>query len=92
LGSVGVVKIFYLSSNSSYNAPYVSRDIATVSEMGPTIVVRSAKAQGSKAKPDRSGQSRLEQPEQGTKRLKGWPAASKVSAPSRGPGILKLRI
>jgi hypothetical protein len=71
---------------------YALRDTATVSKMGPMIIMGSAKAQGSKAKPDRSGQSRPEQPERGTKRHKGWPVASAPGDPSRGPSILKLRI
>jgi hypothetical protein len=40
-----------MSSDSSNNAPYTSWDMATVSKMGPTIVVGSTKAQGLKAKP-----------------------------------------
>jgi hypothetical protein len=38
------------------------------------------------------GQSRLEQPERGTKRHRGWPASGISSAPSRGPDILRLCI
>jgi hypothetical protein len=72
--------------------PYTLRDMATVSEIGPTIVVGFAKAQGSKAKPIESGQSCPEQPERGTKQHKGQPAIGTPSAPSRGPAILKLRI
>jgi hypothetical protein len=53
--------------------PYTSRDMVTISKTGPTIAMGSANAQGSKAKPVESGQSRLEQPERGTKRHKGWP-------------------
>jgi hypothetical protein len=37
--------------------------MATVSEMDLAIAVGSTKAQGLKAKPTESGQSRLEQPE-----------------------------
>jgi hypothetical protein len=37
--------------DSSYDVPYTSWDTATVSEMGPKIVMGSSKAQGSKAKP-----------------------------------------
>jgi hypothetical protein len=71
---------------------YTSWDMATISKTGPTIVVGSAKALGSKAKPTESGQSHPEQPERGTKQHKGWPAIGAPGAPSRGPGILKLHI
>jgi hypothetical protein len=81
-----------VSSDSSYDAPSTSRDTATVSKMGPTIAMGSAKAQGSKVKPTESGQSRPEQPEQGTKRHNGWPVAGTSCAPLRGSNILKLRI
>jgi hypothetical protein len=37
--------------DSLYNTPSTSWDMATVSKMGPTIVMGSAKAQGLKAKP-----------------------------------------
>jgi hypothetical protein len=37
--------------DSSYDAPSTSWDMTTVSKMGPTTTVRSAKAQGLKAKP-----------------------------------------
>jgi hypothetical protein len=40
-----------MSSDSSFHVPFTLWDTTTVSEMGPTIVVGSAKAQGSKAKP-----------------------------------------
>jgi hypothetical protein len=72
--------------------PYASCDTATISEMSPTIVVGSAKAQDSKAKPTELGQSRPEQPEQGMKRHKGWLVGGAHGAPSRGPDILKLHI
>jgi hypothetical protein len=72
--------------------PYTSWDTTTISKMGPTIVAGSAKAQGLKAKPTESSQSRPEQPERGTKRHKGWPVVGASSALSRGPNILKLRI
>jgi hypothetical protein len=39
-----------------------------------------------------SGQSRVEEIEQGTKRHKGWPASDAFRAPPKGPGILKLHI
>jgi hypothetical protein len=60
--------------------------------MGLMIAMGSAKAQGSESKPDRPGESYLEQPERGTKRHKGWPAAGVPVAPSRGPITLKLGI
>jgi hypothetical protein len=66
--------------------------MATVSKMGPTIAVGSAKAQGSKAKATESGQSRPEQPERGMKQHKGWLPPGTSQAPSRGPDTLKLRI
>jgi hypothetical protein len=66
--------------------------MVTISKMGPTIAMGSANAQGSKAKPAESGQSRPEQPERGTKRHKGWPIDGASGAPSWGPGILKLHI
>jgi hypothetical protein len=72
--------------------PFTSWDIAIISKMGLMIVMGSTKAQGSKAKPTESGQSRPEQLERGTKRHKGCPAVGAPGAPSRGPGILKLRI
>jgi hypothetical protein len=60
--------------------------------MGPTMAVGSAKAQGSKAKPAESGQSRPEQSERGMEQHKGWPTVGTSGAPSRGPDILKLHI
>jgi hypothetical protein len=54
------------------------------------IVMGSAKAQGSKAKSDDSGQSHPEQPERGTNRHKGLLVVGALGAPSRGPDILKL--
>jgi hypothetical protein len=60
--------------------------------MGPTIVVGSTKAQGSKAKPVELGQSRLKQLERGTKRDNGLPVVGTPDAPLRGPNILKLCI
>jgi hypothetical protein len=66
--------------------------MATISKIGPTIAVGSAKAQGSKAKPTESGESRPEQPERGTKQHKGWPAIGASGAPSRGPSILKVHV
>jgi hypothetical protein len=41
----------FMSSDSSYDAPYTLWDTATVSEMGLTIVVGFVKAHDSKAKP-----------------------------------------
>jgi hypothetical protein len=76
----------------SSDVPYTLWDTTTLSKTAPTIIVGSAKAQGSKAKPAESGQSRPEKPEQGTKRHKGWPAVGAPGAPSRGPDILKLRV
>jgi hypothetical protein len=53
LGSAGTVKRHYendfMRHPTSYDAPYVSYYMATVSEMGPMIVLGSVKAQGSKA-------------------------------------------
>jgi hypothetical protein len=66
--------------------------MATVSKMGFMIVMGSTKAQGSKAKPAKSGQSRPEQPERETKQHKWWLAAGTSDASSRGPDILKLCI
>jgi hypothetical protein len=40
-----------MSSDSLYNVPSSSWDMASVSKMGPTIIMGSAKPQGSKAKP-----------------------------------------
>jgi hypothetical protein len=40
-----------VSLDSSYDSPSSSRDTATIYKIGPTIVVGSAKTQGSKAKP-----------------------------------------
>jgi hypothetical protein len=57
LDSIGTVKRcsknnLYTSTDSSHNAPYTSWEYSqAISEMGPTIAVGSAKAQGSKAKP-----------------------------------------
>jgi hypothetical protein len=72
--------------------PFTSWNMVTISETALMIVVGSTKAQGSKAKPTESGQSRPEQAKQATKRHKGWPAVDAFGAPSRGPGILKLHI
>jgi hypothetical protein len=66
-GKKAQYKWFYASSDSLYDTPFTSWDTTTISKMGPTITVGSAKAQGSKAKPAKSGQSRLEQPERGIK-------------------------
>jgi hypothetical protein len=52
-----------VSSDSSYDAPFKSWDMTTVFEIGPTVVVGCAKAQGLKAKPAKSDQSFPEQPE-----------------------------
>jgi hypothetical protein len=43
-------KQLYASSDSSRDAPYISRDMATISKMGPTFAMGSTKAQGSKTK------------------------------------------
>jgi hypothetical protein len=46
-----------MPSDSSYDVAHTSWDTVTKSETGPTIVMGSAKAQDSKAKPINSGQS-----------------------------------
>jgi hypothetical protein len=56
-----------MSSDSLNDALYTSQAMATISKMGPTIAVGSAKAQGSKAKPTELGQSCPEQPRRETK-------------------------
>jgi hypothetical protein len=66
--------------------------MATISEMGPMIAVRSAKAQGLKIQPSESGQSHPEQPEGGMKQHKEWPAVGAPGTALRGPAILKLCI
>jgi hypothetical protein len=81
-----------MSSDSSNDAPYTSWDMTTVFEMGPTIAMGSAKAQGSKARPAKSRQSCPEQPEWGTKRHKGWLVVGEPDALLRGPNILMLCI
>jgi hypothetical protein len=80
-----------MSSDSSYDTPYASWDMTTVSEMGPTIAVRSIKPQGSKARP--TNRVRAARATRGrdevTKRV---PAAGAPGGPSVGPDILKLHI
>jgi hypothetical protein len=39
------------ASHSSNDTPSISQDMETISKMGPTITMGSAKAQGLKAKP-----------------------------------------
>jgi hypothetical protein len=67
--------------------PFTSQDTTTISRTRSTV--GSAKAQGPKAKPTKSGQSHLEH---GTKWHKGCLAFGASDAPSRGPDILNLRI
>jgi hypothetical protein len=65
-----------LETQGVTDAPYTSWDMTMVSKTGSMIVVGSAKAQCSKAKPAELGQSHPEQPECGLKRHKGWPVLS----------------
>jgi hypothetical protein len=80
------------SSDSSCNMAYTSWDTATVSEMGPTIAMGLAKAQGSNVKPIgrvRAAQSNMREGQSNTREGQHF---GTPSAPSRGADLLKLRI
>jgi hypothetical protein len=72
--------------------PYTSQDMATISETGPMIVVRSAKAQGLKAKHIDRVRAVQSNPSEGRSDTREGQHFGAPDAPSRGPDLLKLRI
>jgi hypothetical protein len=97
LGSTGPVKRPSKNDFTRHPTPRTTRPIrhgntATISEMGPTIIVGSAKAQASKVK--------LVYGSEPPRATRAWDEATQRMAnilthpvpPSMGPDILKLRI
>jgi hypothetical protein len=72
--------------------PIHRRNVATVSEMGPTIAVGSAKAQGFEGETHLWVRAAQSSQSEGRSDTKDDQYFSAPGAPSRGPDILKLRI